>query len=177
MRVIAGEMRGRRILAPPGRATRPTTDRAREALFSVLESLGALAGATVWDLFAGSGALGIEALSRGAAYVTFVDRSPRAIAATRSNLASLGLGPERATVVLAEVASWVGAAPPRGADVVLADPPYAWHGWDSLLEDLLALAGLVVLQTGTEVALPPGWDVLRRRRYGTTVVTLARPRK
>ena len=77
MRVIAGEKGGRRLLAPPGRATRPTSDRVREAAFSILESQGVLRGARVWDLFAGSGALGIEALSRGAAHATFVDQAPR----------------------------------------------------------------------------------------------------
>ncbi len=117
MRVIAGEKRGLRLLAPPGRQTRPTSDRVREAAFSMLESLGELEGATVWDLFAGSGAMGIEALSRGAARSTFVDQSAAAVSATRANLARVGYGPTRATVVRDDVLSWAGAraqAPPAG---------------------------------------------------------------
>src|SRR5579871_4201066 len=107
MRVVAGEKGGRLISAPPGRSTRPTSDRAREALFSMLESQEALSGARVWDLFCGSGALGIEALSRGAGHATFVDQGRAALAATRANLGALGYGPDRATVSGAEVLSWV----------------------------------------------------------------------
>ncbi len=179
MRVIAGEMRGRRLIAPPGNLTRPTTDRAREAVFSALESQAALANARVWDLFAGSGALGVEALSRGAAHATMVDSSRPAVDAARANLAALGYGQDRATVVLADVVGWVGDQARLGlgqeVDLVLADPPYAWTGWGGLLAQLVPWAPLVVLQSGAELALPAGWHILRRRRYGTTVVTLARP--
>src|ERR1700676_1893531 len=92
MRVIGGEFRGRRLAAPANPAVRPTTDRGREAVFDILFSLGGVDGLQVADLFAGSGALGIEALSRGAASVTFVDRDPVALAAVQDNLASVGLG-------------------------------------------------------------------------------------
>ncbi|MGC8627340.1 MAG: RsmD family RNA methyltransferase [Acidimicrobiales bacterium] len=179
MRVIAGEMRGRHIAAPPGLATRPTSDRAREALFSALESLGALEGAYVWDLFAGSGALGIEALSRGAAHATLIEHSPQAIAVVRANLAALSYGEDRATAVMADASGWVHdqlrLSPRRTVDLVLADPPYAWQGWGALLGDLAGLARLAVLQTGRQLYLPPQWHVLRSKRYGTTVVTLAQP--
>lgn len=176
MRVIAGEMRGRRLLAPPGLATRPTSDRAREGLFSMLDSMGVVSGARVWDLFAGSGALGIEALSRGAAQATLVDRARPAVSAAQANLASLGYGRDRATVVLAEVLEWLGGGRlGEGADLVLADPPYAWDGLGALLARLVGLAPLVVLQTGGEPALPAGWRSLRSKRYGTTVVTLTCP--
>jgi 16S rRNA (guanine966-N2)-methyltransferase len=218
MRVIAGENGGRRLVAPSGRATRPTSDRAREAIFSMLESSmldgsmtgsgTTLQGATVWDLFAGSGAMGIEALSRGAAHATFVDHARPAVAAVRANLGALGYGPQRSTVVCADVLYWarpelgsvrpevgsvtpelgsatpalgsatpaLGSATPAPAvvDLVMADPPYAWQGWDVLLERLAHLRPLVLAETGSELALPRGWLALRAKRYGGTVVTLAR---
>jgi 16S rRNA (guanine966-N2)-methyltransferase len=201
MRVIAGEKGGRRLLAPPGHGTRPTSDRVREAAFSMIDSLGVLDGARVWDLFAGSGAMGIEALSRGAAHATFVEQAKGAVSATRANLAAMGYGSSRATVVCADVLSWVaqtvdrgrrratGAQPappgalPRAAiatvdelmvDLVTADPPYAWDGWGALLDNLAPIRPLVVAETGAELVLPDGWRALRSKRYGGTVVTLAR---
>ena len=196
MRVIAGEKGGRRLLAPAGRATRPTSDRVREAAFSMLESLDVLDGAEVWDLFAGSGAIGIEALSRGAAHATFVEQAGPAVSATRANLAGLGYGPERATVIYGDVLNWVrsrasaliGARPEgedsvnmgRGGkvrvDIVAADPPYAWQGWSVLLGCLAPLGPVVLAETGEDLALPQTWEALRSKRYGGTVVTLARPR-
>ena len=95
LRIIAGELRGRRIAVPPGKGTRPTADQVREGLFNTLAHMTTLEGARVWDLYAGSGALGIEALSRGAAHVTFVERGGRAVATIRANLASLSIDPER----------------------------------------------------------------------------------
>jgi 16S rRNA (guanine966-N2)-methyltransferase len=175
--VIAGEKGGRRLVAPPGRSTRPTSDRAREAVFSMLASLGALEGATAWDLFAGSGALGIEALSRGAAHVTFVDHARAAVGAAKANLAQLGFRPDQAEVVCADALAWARAqlpAPERAPGLVLADPPYAWDGWGELLGAVGAHRPLVMMETGRAPDLPPGWDVLRSKRYGGTVVTLAR---
>jgi 16S rRNA (guanine966-N2)-methyltransferase len=195
MRVIAGENGGRRLVAPAGRGTRPTSDRVREAIFSMLESstrdssmrdssmtgsATTLEGAKVWDLFAGSGAMGIEALSRGAAHATFVDHARPAVSAVRANLAALGYGPQRSAVVCADVLNWVrpelSSARPEQAevDLVMADPPYAWQGWDVLLERLEHLRPLVLAETGSELALPSGWLALRAKRYGGTVVTLAR---
>jgi 16S rRNA (guanine966-N2)-methyltransferase len=178
VRVIAGDHGGRRLVAPSGRATRPTSDRVREAIFSMLESSltaseATLEGARVWDLFAGSGAMGIEALSRGAAHATFVDQARSAISAVQANLAALGYGPQRAVVVGADVLNW---AQPEQAqvDVVMADPPYAWQGWDVLLGRLAPLRPLVLAETGADLVLPPGWQSLRAKRYGGTVVTLAR---
>jgi 16S rRNA (guanine966-N2)-methyltransferase len=182
-------MRGRQLITPPGKLTRPTSDRAREAIFSTLESQAAVAGARVWDLFAGSGALGVEALSRGALHATLVDNSRPAAEAARANLAALGYGRDRAAVVLADVVGWVRDQRRRilrpftgpstkglgeKVDLVLADPPYTWDGWDGLLAELVPWAPLVVLQSGRDIAQPEGWHVLRRRHYGTTVVTLAR---
>jgi 16S rRNA (guanine966-N2)-methyltransferase len=118
VRVVAGELRGRRLVAPPGRGTRPTSDRVREAIFSIL---GPIHGARVLDLYAGSGALGIEALSRGAAEATFVDRDPEAVKAIHRNLDALGLSaPVHRRDVVAFLGS--GAGP---YDLVFVDPPYS----------------------------------------------------
>src|SRR3954467_10782232 len=119
MRIIAGRWRGRPLLSPPGHATRPTADRVREALFSMLASrLGTFEGLQVADLFAGSGALGLEALSRGAAHCVFVEKDRRAVEAIRANLAALGASGE----VLARDADH--AALPGPFDLAFLDPPY-----------------------------------------------------
>lgn len=183
MRVVAGTAGGLRLVTPPGRDVRPTTDRVREALFGALGSLGAVEGATVLDLFAGSGALGIEALSRGAAGATFVDRSPAALDAVRRNLAHTRTA-DRAVVVrsdaLAHLAGLArggdapGGAPPP--DLVLCDPPYGLDTWDPLLAAVAAAApgAVVAVESDRSVALPPGWEVLREKRYGGTWVVLGR---
>ncbi len=130
----------------------------------------------VADVFAGSGAMGIEALSRGAASVTFVDRSPEALNAVRDNLASVGLGDAEtdgdATVVRAEAASWASSTASR-FDLVLCDPPYDYDGWGSLVPALPA--DLAILESSAEITAPPGWGVIKTRRYGGTIVTVARP--
>ena len=176
MRVIAGELRGRRLVAPDTPAVRPTSDRVREAIFDILFSLGGVEGLQVVDLFSGTGALGIEALSRGAASVTFVDRDPAALSAVRRNLASVGLvDPERsgdATLVRADVDSWVAATAAR-YDLVLCDPPYEYDRWDELVSRLPA--DLAILESAGELSPPPGWGVVKSRRYGGTIVTVARP--
>jgi len=176
MRVISGEYRGRRLKAPAGGHVRPTSDRVREAIFDILYSLGGVDGFQVADLFAGSGALGIEALSRGAASVTFVERDPASIAAVRANLASAGLDDAEArgeaTVIRADVDSWVASTASR-YDLVLCDPPYDYDGWESLVTRLPG--DLVVLESGAELPSVPGWVVLRSKRYGGTIVTVARP--
>jgi 16S rRNA (guanine966-N2)-methyltransferase len=142
----------------------------REATFNALTSLDAIDGATVVDLFAGSGALGIEALSRGAAHVTFVDTDPKAITVIRANLAATGLE-DRATVVrgngLRQLAE-IGAV-----DLALLDPPYAFDddAWAALLSDLDA--GLAVVESDRDVPFPESWRVLRSKRYGGTVVRIA----
>jgi len=171
VRVVAGSARGRRLVTPAGAATRPTADRVREATFNALASLDAVDGATVLDLFAGSGAMGIEALSRGAATATFVDRDPRALAAVRANLAATGLA-DRATVVRAEAARWLSLA--GRFDVAVLDPPYAMADamWSRLLGDLDA--EVAVLESDRTLALPARWGILRSREYGGSVVVLAR---
>jgi 16S rRNA (guanine966-N2)-methyltransferase len=174
--VVGGEARGRPLRAPSGRATRPTSDRVREAIFNILGSLVELRGARVADLFAGSGALGIEALSRGAAHAVLVDSDPAALAVVRANLESLGYGSgESASVVRADVLRWAEALEAERFDVVLADPPYGWDRWGSLLEALAPRAGLVVAETGAFLDVGDQWSLVRDRRYGATVVTIARP--
>lgn len=178
MRVVAGVARGRLLQAPRSTATRPTGDRAREAIFDMLASLGAVEGAAVVDLFAGSGALGIEALSRGADAATFVDRDERALAAVSANLGVLGPLADRAQVVRAEALAWLGtpSAGSGGWDLALCDPPYAFSAWPALLGRLGSLAvGVVVAESSHAIDPGPAWELLRSRRYGGTVVTLARP--
>jgi 16S rRNA (guanine966-N2)-methyltransferase len=174
VRIVAGTVGGRRLQAPAGKSTRPTSDRVREAMFSMIASRVDLDHITVVDLFAGSGALGIEALSRGAGRVTFVDSDRRAVAAIRANLEELGFAGERAAVVTADALEWVRRGPPP-ADLVLADPPYSYGSWPSLLAALQGLAPLAVLETGGDLLLTPGWSSVRRRRYGASVVTIAEP--
>lgn len=174
MRVVAGSARGRRLVAPRGSDVRPTSERVREAVFNALGSLGVLDGASVLDLFAGSGALGIEALSRGAATATFVDADPRALDSVRTNLAATALG-EGATVVTADARQWVSAAARRLGvrfDIALLDPPYSFTAWDELLAALPA--DLAVVESDRAVEPGEGWAVVRRKPYGTTVVTIVR---
>jgi 16S rRNA (guanine966-N2)-methyltransferase len=166
MRVVAGSLRGRAVIAPEGESTRPTTDRARQATFNSLDSFGFVDEAKVVDLFAGSGALGIEALSRGAASCAFVERDRRALDAIRQNIATLELG-DRTSVISGDVMTAVVAM--RNVDLVLADPPYDFENWPRLLEILvsvLAPGGVVVAESGREIKALEGWEILRSKRYG-----------
>jgi 16S rRNA (guanine966-N2)-methyltransferase len=169
VRVIAGSCRGRLLRAPPGTATRPTSDRVREAIFDVLGSLVDLDGLSVADLFAGSGAMGIEALSRGAASTVFVEDTPVAVGVVRSNLAMLGIE-DRARVVRDEVLRFLDR--PHHFDLALCDPPYEFASWDRLLARLHAT--LAVLESRRPVEVPVGWEVVRNKRYGGTLVTVVR---
>lgn len=174
---MAGEAGGRKLKAPPGDATRPTSDAVREAVFNAVLSRIDLEDARVLDLFAGSGAMGIEALSRGAAQVTFVDRSRPASATIEENLSAVGLTGGR--VVTSSVEAWI-ARLDQGErwDLVIADPPYAFVGWTDLLgalEPHIAEEGMAVLESGADLELPQGWRSIRSKRYGTTVVNLVVP--
>jgi 16S rRNA (guanine966-N2)-methyltransferase len=155
-----------------GGATRPTSDRARESIFNVLQSLVALEGAAVADLFAGSGALGIEALSRGAGSVTFVDNALPAFRAVEANVTGTGLDPERAHVVRADVLEWLRR--PHWFDLALCDPPYAFDAWEELLGRLQA--EVAVLESDRVVTVPETWEIIRNKRYGGTLVTVVRTR-
>lgn len=167
MRIVAGSARGRRILAPPGTGTRPTSDRVREAMFNALGSLGVIEGARVVDLFAGSGALGLEALSRGADHVVFVERDRATLAVIRTNIDTLGFA-DRATVQPGDALDLAGRVTP--ADLVLCDPPYEFDRWDELVA--ACDAPVVVAESNREIEAPPGWELTRQKRYGTTVVTI-----
>lgn len=135
MRIIAGEWRGRKLFAPEGMATRPTADRVRETLFSMLASrLGSFDDLRIADLYAGSGALGLEALSRGAAFACFVEQDPRAISAIRTNVEALAAG-ERSRVV-PRSAEHLPAEEPF--DLLFADPPYAPGSGSVALRQILA---------------------------------------
>jgi 16S rRNA (guanine966-N2)-methyltransferase len=167
MRVITGRWGGRRLEAPAGFGTRPTTDKVRLAVFNSLHSAGLLEGAAVADLYAGSGAMGIEALSRGAATCVFVERDAAALRALRQNLLTLGAGDE-ARIVTSDVIAWVPAM--RNVDLVFADPPYEFDGWPKLLG--LVHAPVLVAESGREVEAPDGWAQTRVRKYGRTTVTV-----
>jgi 16S rRNA (guanine966-N2)-methyltransferase len=178
VRVIAGAWGGRRLVAPAGTATRPTSDRVREALFSML---GELDGARVLDLFAGSGALGIEALSRGAAFCAFVDRDRRAIAALRANLASLEVDRGAFAVYPQTALGVLKKAGARGDaySVVFLDPPYAESGrlapaLDELLEAVLAPGARVVSESDRRAPTELSIAVETERRYGDTLIRIHR---
>jgi len=174
LRIVAGSRKGHRIAAPKGVVTRPTSDRVREALFSIV---GPVEGAAALDLFAGSGALGLEALSRGAASCVFVERDRDAARVIQANLEKLRL--TGATVVSGDAASALRDDRARGRlyDLVLADPPYG--EWEAhartlaeLLPDVLAEDALVVVETGARVEPALPLDLVTTRRYGSARVTV-----
>jgi 16S rRNA (guanine966-N2)-methyltransferase len=176
MRIIAGSRKGHRIAAPRGDGTRPTGDRVRESLFAII---GPIEGASALDLFAGSGALGLEALSRGARRCVFVDSANAAARVIQSNLVKLGLA--GAVVQRRDALAFLREEGRRGAtyDLVLCDPPYG--AWEVLAPDLAELLppvvaenGLVAVETDarTEPELP--LDLVTSRRYGSARITLFR---
>lgn len=183
MRIIAGSMRGRRLAAPKGSTTRPTTDRVRESLFSALSSMtGAFTGLVVLDAFAGSGALGFEALSRGAARATFVEKDPQAVVVLKRNIGSLGVAGQ-STVVRGDVFSLADKGALTGPfSLILLDAPYTLDAAriSVLLETLVSKRGVspgAVCSwehaASTETSWPSGFAVVRTKRYGETVVELA----
>jgi 16S rRNA (guanine966-N2)-methyltransferase len=183
-RVIAGSARGRRLAVPPGEGTRPTSDRAREGLFSTWESLrGSLAGARVIDLYAGSGAVGLESLSRGAAAALLVEGDQAAVKTILANVRTLSLS--GAEVRSGQVEKVIAAgAPTRPYDMLFMDPPYAVDDGDlrEILitlrtEGWLAEGTLATVERGTrggEFAWPEGFTPLRERRYGEATLWYGR---
>ena len=175
LRVVGGSVGGRRLDAPGGTATRPTSERVRQATFNALESLDAVDGARGIDAFAGSGALGIEALSRGAAHVTFAETDAAARAVVSANVAAVGLT-DRARVLAGDGIDTIARHGPW--DLVLLDPPYTFDRWPDALAAVqvgLASGGIVVVESDREVALPAGLHPLRVKAYGGTVVLFASP--
>jgi 16S rRNA (guanine(966)-N(2))-methyltransferase RsmD len=178
LRVIAGRLGGRRLKAPAGRVTRPTSDRVRESLFAML---GDVRAASVLDLFAGSGALGVEALSRGAARAVFVERDAAAVRVLKDNLEALHIAP-----VAAEVRRMDALRALRSAlslketyDLVFIDPPYGRaHDWGPelslVLPSLLAPAARVVVESDRRAPLQLAMEVEQERRYGDTSIRIHR---
>lgn len=181
-RIVAGTAGGRRLKVPPGETTRPTSDRVREALFSALDAAGAVEGARVLDLYAGSGALGLEAASRGAQQVVLVEAAKPAAATARANVAALGLLGVRVVTDRAErFTASPSAVVDGGWDLVLLDPPYAVASEDvtallAVLAPLLAPGATLVVERSSRTP-EPGWpdvvDRVRERRYGETTVWVA----
>lgn len=181
MRIIAGIAGGRPFKAPPGQGTRPTTDRVREALFSRLESrLGGLDGVDALDLFSGSGALGLEALSRGAAGAVLVERDRRCAALIKQNARDLGLDAGARVLAMAAMPA-LDLLAGEGArfGLVLADPPYELDPAPTLLRlaagDLLLPAALVCLEHSNKTPCPEppdGLELVKSKRYGDSVLSL-----
>lgn len=185
MRIVAGEFKGRRLAGPPSAATRPTSDKVREALFS---TLGPVDGLRVLDLFAGTGALGLEALSRGAASAVFVESDRRSVSAIESNLKSVGLlGEDQASVRRGDVVKYLEAAvrDEAGFDLVFVDPPYAKAiklspRLSELLPKVVESGGRIVTESDRreplELAAPPHSSAQRvltpqfERNYGDTLI-------
>jgi 16S rRNA (guanine(966)-N(2))-methyltransferase RsmD len=174
VRVVAGQFGGRRLAAPRGTGTRPTADRVREALFSLL---GPIEGLRVLDLFAGSGALGIEALSRGAAEATFVDSAPRAVRAVADNLRELGI--EGATVARQDARAFLRKASAAGRqyDLVFLDPPYRRAGGlgpelSQALPGVLLPAARVASESDRRSPLELSLKLAVERRYGDTLIQI-----
>jgi 16S rRNA (guanine966-N2)-methyltransferase len=178
MRVISGRLGGRRLKAPGGSVTRPTSDRVREALFSIL---GELEGATVLDVFAGAGALGIEALSRGAARAVFIERDPGAVRVLKDNLAALGIEATQAQVRRAEALRALRSARAREEtyDLVFIDPPYGQARelgpkLSAVVPSLLRPAARIVVESDRRAPLELEAELERERRYGDTLIRIHR---
>jgi 16S rRNA (guanine966-N2)-methyltransferase len=176
MRVIAGRLKGQKLRAPRGVQTRPTSERVREALFSML---GEMTGLEALDLFAGTGALGIEALSRGAQRVVFAEPNPPALGALERNLASLGLGEPQAEIRRSDASQTMRTARERHEtyDLIFIDPPYSQaRDWSSelsgALEPLLRGAARVIVESDRRNPLEPGLPLERERRYGDTLIKI-----
>jgi 16S rRNA (guanine966-N2)-methyltransferase len=178
VRIIAGEWRGRKLVAPAGMATRPTADRTRETLFSMLASrLGSFEGLRVADLYAGSGALGLEALSRGAAYAAFIESDREALKSIQANAGALG-ATDRISLRGMSAAALPASEP---FDLIFADPPYDPNSGTAVAAAVakarwLAEGGWMAIEThrGDAVAPPTGWEIEAERDVGRARVTLLR---
>lgn len=179
-RIIAGTLGGRRIAVPP-HGTRPTSDRVREALFSRLSHSGVLTGARVLDLYAGSGGLGLEALSRGGAHATFVEANGAAARVLQANIRELGLGADTAIIREKVLPFLRRGGPPQAVDVVFADPPYDISPGDvtamlAALEPALAPGATIVMEWSTRAPAPTwpdGVSSVSSKKYGETMLHFA----
>ena len=170
MRIVAGEWRGRRIKAPDDDRVRPTADRVREAWMSIIGA--EIVGARVLDLFAGSGALGLESLSRGAAVAEFVEVGAKSLRALRENADALGAG-ERAVIHRGDAVRFASALPKGAFDIAFADPPYRLGMAEAIARRWLEVpfAAVLSVEHGAQEEMPPGGD---RRKYGSTALTFYR---
>ena len=176
MRIIAGAVRGKQLKAPPGLHTRPTTDRVKEAVFSIIQFQ--VPGARVLDLFAGSGQLGLECLSRGAESCLFCDNDRAALRAVGQNITACGVQ-DRCTVFAGDFRSAVAGHSPGSFDIILLDPPYGGKILEDALRaieqfDILAARGIIVCESacGDKVYIPAApYEKLREYRYGSTAIT------
>lgn len=183
MRIIAGTYRSRTIITPKGDATRPTTDRARESLFNILSHNLDLKGVSVLDLFAGSGAFGFEALSRGASHVTFVENDRKALEAISENVEAFDVK-NVVSVIKLDVYKWLSGAS-REYDLVFADPPYDDNKTLTTLPEILFSSGLLLPNSvvicehraGSSVIAPPQVDIFREVTVGEVQFTLLRKHK
>ncbi len=184
IRIIGGNLRGRKLKVPPGNKVRPTPDRVREALFSMLEQLVEWNGLTVLDLYAGSGALGLEALSRGAERTVFVDVSRQHIETIRQNIETCGIGADRVELVCKRAENWIrNYSCPGSQCLVFIDPPYRNNNYALILSLLSALPAIpsstwIVVESPREIILtiPDGLSSIRRRTYGSVSIELLQKR-
>lgn len=179
MRVVAGNLRGRVLHSPRSHSYRPTTDRVKESVFNILDNLIDWEGLHIGDLFAGSGALGIEALSRGAATANFVENDRQSLAILRRNIDELALH-DKAHINATSVRSFL-AYTVRRFDLIFADPPYAYQEYDALFgmiatKQLLSSRGMLIVEHHTKTILPATepWERTDTRSYGTTMMTFCR---
>lgn len=186
IRLIAGEYRGRRLQAGPGPAIRPTADRVKESVFSLLDARGAVRGARVADLCAGAGGLGLEALSRGARSVVFVERSRPALTILQQNLTILGLDRDpRIRAILGDARQTLARGEMGEVDLILTDPPYDEGLGPVLLQAVdaagaLAPGGWMIVEHGREATCDDRYGALERedtRRYGKTVIEVYHRRR
>lgn len=180
LRIIAGQYRSRRLATPEGQDTRPTLDRVREALFNILGDR--VVESRFIDLFAGSGAIGLEALSRGASHVTFVETALPAVRALRSNIESLKISASEFTIVHQDALTYLRAAVTNPADILFADPPYSPEALVGLLAELIpqqiSAEGLIVIQHFAKDSLPAphaGLTITDQRTYGKSSLSFLQP--
>jgi 16S rRNA (guanine966-N2)-methyltransferase len=168
MRIVSGIAKGRKLLTPLSQDVRPSKDRVREAIFNSLTSFELIDGRHFIDLFAGSGALGLEALSRGARKVTFVDNQKACIDVIETNVGALGFE-KNAEIILSDYVHQLGQI--QADNVVILDPPYKFENWEGLLNSIEA--DVVVIESDRNVSIMEPWNIIKAKRYGTTMVTIA----
>ncbi len=176
MRIVAGQFKGRQLVSPTGRSTRPTSDQVREAIFNLIGARFTIKDSVVLDLFCGTGALGLEALSRGAAHVTFVDSSGAALRAAAKNISLLQVE-NRCTLLQRDALRFLKGSEARRFDLILADPPYKMSGITEVAHratHLLADSGLMVFEHDRNIGFDSSAHEIESRSYGRTIVTIFR---